>query len=109
MHRADAPGALQLSCNRKDQTVWTSRNVAVAFIALFSALAPVSAQETQNRTIEQYLCKDVMRESGSDRDVAIAFLHGFLLGRSGTTKFSLEELHKQTAAFIEPCLSSPDA
>lgn len=33
-----------------------------------------------------------MREGGSQRDAAIAFLHGFILGKSGSSKFNLEEL-----------------
>ena len=62
------------------------------------------AQTTKDRAVEQYLCKDVMRESGPDRDVAIAFLHGFLLGKSGTSKFNVDILHRQTGEFIELCL-----
>ena len=44
-----------------------------------------------------------MRERGPDRDVAIAFLHGFMLGKSGQTRFDLEKLHKESDAFIERC------
>ena len=40
-----------------------------------------------------------MRESGADRDVAIAFLHGYLLGKSGSSKFNLDVLHKQSNDF----------
>jgi hypothetical protein len=69
--------------------------------------ASVASAEPQPRTIEQYMCKDVMRESGANRDVAIAFLHGYLLGKSGGSKFDLEVLHKQTDAFIEQCLDNP--
>jgi HdeA/HdeB family len=65
------------------------------------------AAEPQPRTIEQYLCKDVIRESGANRDVAIAFLHGYFLGKSGSGKFDLEVLHKQTDDFIEQCLDNP--
>jgi hypothetical protein len=77
--------------------------------ALFAGLITASAAsaEPQPRTIEQYLCKDVMRESGANRDVAIAFLHGYLLGKSGNSKFDLEVLHKQTDDFIERCLDNP--
>ena len=42
------------------------------------------------------------------RDVAIAFLRGFLLGRSGNTKFNIDILHKQSDEFIERCLANPD-
>jgi hypothetical protein len=70
-------------------------------------LGPAAAQDAKDRSVEQYLCKDVVRESGVDRDVAIAFLHGFLLGKSGSAKFNLDVLHKQSNAFIERCLDNP--
>jgi cell division protein FtsW (lipid II flippase) len=70
-------------------------------------LGAALAQDSQMRTIEQYTCKDIMRESGGDRDVAIAFLHGFLLGKAGATTFKLDVLHKQTTDFIERCLNNP--
>jgi hypothetical protein len=69
----------------------------------------VAAQDVQNRTIEQYKCRDVMRESGANRDIAIAFLHGILLGRSGGSSFNLDALHRQTEKFVDSCLSNPDA
>ena len=69
-------------------------------------LSAALAQDSQTRTIEQYTCKDIMREAGADRDIAIAFLHGFLLGKSATTSFNLDVLHKQTTEFIERCLNS---
>jgi hypothetical protein len=72
----------------------------------FAAL-PASAQDKGNRTIEQYSCKDVMRESGANRDVAIAFLHGFIIGKSGDSRFNVETMRKQTDAFIERCLENP--
>jgi hypothetical protein len=71
-------------------------------------LNPILAQDTKDRTIEQYLCKDIMRDSGANRDVAIAFLHGFLLGKSGSSKFNLDAVHKQSDDFVEACLSRPD-
>ncbi|HYC16242.1 MAG TPA: HdeA/HdeB family chaperone [Pseudolabrys sp.] len=81
-------------------------------IAAILATAPFSnqllAQGSQDRIIEQYTCKDIMRESGASRDVAIAFLRGFLLGKSGSTKFNIDVLHKQSDEFIERCLTNPD-
>lgn len=66
-----------------------------------------SAQSSNTRTMDQYTCKDVMREHGDNRDVTIAFLHGFLLGKSGSASFDIDVLHKQTSAFIEYCLDHP--
>ena len=80
---------------------------SVAFAGAF-ATGSASAQVQGERSIEQYSCKDVMRDSGSGREVAIAFLHGFLLGKSGSSKFDVEILSKQTDAFIDSCLSNPD-
>ena len=70
-------------------------------------LGSAGAQDAKPRKVEQYSCKDVMREQGSNRDVAIAFLHGFALGKSGGSGFDLGALHKQSDAFIERCLDNP--
>jgi hypothetical protein len=67
------------------------------------------AQAANTRTIDQYTCKDVMREHGDNRDVTIAFLHGFLLGKSGSATFDIDAMHKQTSDFIEYCLDNPSA
>ncbi len=84
-------------------------NILVASVAILSVIemAPLLAQDATERTIDQYACKDILRESGSNRDVAIAFLHGFLLGKSGGSKFNLDALKKQTDAFLERCLDNP--
>ena len=79
-----------------------------AAVLLAGATVPISAQDSKDRAVEQYSCKDIMRESGANRDVAIAFLRGFLLGKSGSTKFNLDVLHKQSDDFIEHCLSNPN-
>lgn len=76
-------------------------------LSLLLAAETALAQVDKNRTIEQYECKDVIRDSGANRDVAIAFLHGFLLGKSGGSSFDLAALHKQSDAFIERCLDNP--
>lgn len=80
---------------------------AAGAIAVVIASSPPSAQAQSGRTIEQYSCKDVMRDNGAGREVAIAFLHGFLLGKSGDSKFDLEVLSRQTDAFVDRCLSNP--
>ena len=74
----------------------------------FLSFLPASAQDNTDRTVEQYTCKDILRESGSNREVAIAFLHGFLLGKSGASKFNIGILTKQTDDFVDRCLDNPN-
>jgi hypothetical protein len=83
------------------------RLLYVSGLSLLLGASPVFAQADKDRTIEQYQCKDVMRDSGANRDVAIAFLHGYLLGKSGGANFNLDTIQKQTESFIERCLDNP--
>ena len=86
------------------------RKILVAAIGLILALAGTATSQAQTNTdrrIEQYECRDIMRDSGVNRDVAIAFLHGYLLGKSGSADFNLDKIKQQTDAFIERCLSNP--
>jgi hypothetical protein len=80
---------------------------AVVATSMAAISAGAVAQDT-SRSVDQYTCKDVMRESGSGRDSAIAFLHGFLLGKSGGSEVNLETMAAQTDAFINHCLDNPN-
>jgi hypothetical protein len=93
----------------EDRDMKTSRKIVTAAVILLAGLGlgRTSAQGVSSRSIEQYSCKDVMREHGANRDVTISFLHGFLLGKSGSSTFDLDILHKQTSDFIERCLDNP--
>ena len=71
--------------------------------------AQVQAQDKTSIVIDRYTCRELLRESGSDRDVAIAFMHGYILGKAGATTINVETLHKQSAAFIDRCLDNPQA
>ena len=71
--------------------------------------ASAAAQTATDRTVELFTCKDVMREPNASREVAISFLHGYLLGKSGGSKFNVEVLERQTNAFIEECLDNPQS
>jgi len=82
--------------------VITAAVLASAFVAV-----PARAQVQSERSIEQYTCKDIMRDTGPNREIAIAFLHGYMLGKSGTSKFNVDVMEKQTDAFIDGCLDHP--
>ncbi len=78
---------------------------------LLSSLALVTTAAAQgpdtNRKVSQYTCKDIMRMDGDDRDIAIAFLHGYLLGGKKADDFDTATLAAATDRFIETCLDNP--
>jgi hypothetical protein len=83
---------------------------ATTLAALFLAGANALAAEppSQNaRDLRDNTCKDVMRLSGQDRDVALALAHGYVLGKKGTTKFEIDRLALITDKFIDHCLDNP--
>jgi HdeA/HdeB family len=89
--------------NRICRKIVLGAGVCCAMLGIASAYA----QDDGARTVEQYTCKDILREHGSNRDVAVAFLHGFLLGKSGSSSFKVETLAKQTDEFIDRCIDTP--
>ena len=82
--------------------------IGALLMLLAAASTNAFAQDKGERSVDQYTCKDVMRESGPSRDVAIAFIHAYLLGRANATTFDADVLHKQTDAFINRCLDNPN-
>jgi hypothetical protein len=82
--------------------------VVSAFLSSGIITNAALGQDANQRSADQYTCKDIMRQSGSDRDAAIAFIHGYLLGKSGGISFNIETLEKQTDAFVDLCLNNPN-
>ena len=80
---------------------------ALALLCAGTFATPVRAQDNNQRRIEQYECKDILREPDARREVAISFLHGYLLGKAGAMTFSPQDLSKQSNAFVEHCLEHP--
>jgi hypothetical protein len=89
----------------KIRTTLVAAAVAATFIGTHAIAV---AQDSSARNIEQYTCKDIMRESDDSRTTAIAFLHGFLLGKSGSPAFDVEAMAKQTDSFVDYCLDHPN-
>ena len=82
---------------------------AATFSAGLLLIGSAAGQNATERSVDMFTCKDVMREPNTSREVAIAFLHGYLLGKSGGSKFNVEVLEKQTNTFIEECLDNPQS
>ena len=82
--------------------------IATAALALLLGTAPALAEEpSTNKDLNEYLCKDVMRLSGSEREVSLALVHGYRLGKMGTTEFDVEVLSDLTDRFVDYCLDNP--
>jgi hypothetical protein len=81
-----------------------------AFVALSLAGTDVPAAEPASRNardLAEFTCKEIMRLSGQDRDVALAMAHGYVLGKKGTTKYEIDKLSDITDRFIDYCLDHP--
>ena len=87
------------------------RNVVTAALAcaLFSGGSAIAAEEpSAQKDLSTFQCKDVMRLSGSERENALALVHGYRLGKMGTTEYDIEALSDLTDRFIDYCLDTPN-
>jgi len=87
------------------------RNLVTAAVtsALFVGGSAALAEEPSNKKdLSEFLCKDVMRLSGSERENALALVHGYRLGKMNTTQYEIENLSDLTDRFIDYCLDNPN-
>lgn len=90
-------------------TVKSAALTAVAFTALACAGGALAADPSSSATsdLRSSSCKDLMRLSGADRDIALAFVHGYALGKKGTTRYDVGVLSEITDQFLDYCLDHP--
>lgn len=84
----------------------STRTALAALMTLSTAIAG-TAIAADKRDFATQTCKEVMRLSGNDRDIAIAFAHGYVLGKKGTTQYEVDTLAQVTDQFIDYCLDHP--
>lgn len=83
-------------------------SVGVTLATLCLGATVVFAEEVpKTQDLNDFTCKDTMILSGEDRDIALAFVHGFRLGEKKTTVYSKETLAEATDKFIDYCLDNP--
>jgi hypothetical protein len=82
---------------------------AMTLALLGSGLAFAAEGPSDEKDLNAFVCKDVMRLSGSERENALALVHGYRLGKMDTTKYEIEDLAGLTDRFIDFCLDNPDA
>ena len=78
------------------------------FALLFGAAAALAEEPSTKKDLNDYVCKDVMRLSGSERESSLALVHGYRLGKMGTTQFDVEALSDLTDRYIDHCLDNPN-
>jgi hypothetical protein len=81
---------------------------AVTSALLIGGLAIAAEEPSTQKDLSVFVCKDVMRLSGSERENSLAFVHGYRLGKMDTTKYEIETLADLTDRFIDYCLDNPN-
>jgi len=87
------------------------RNLMTAAVtaAVLAGGSAIAAEEPSiQKDLTGFTCKDVMRLSGSERENALAFVHGYRLGKMNTTQYEIEALAAITDKFIDHCLDNPN-
>jgi hypothetical protein len=73
----------------------------------FGSAVIIAGETSKTQGINDYTCKDFMILSGKDRDIALAFAHGYRLGEKKTTQYSTQLPAEATDKFIDYCLENP--
>jgi len=85
--------------------IFAGLTLAASSVITTSCLAAEPSHTKQN--LGTFTCKEVMRLSGEDREIAIALAHGYVLGKKGTTEYEVETLAEITDQFTDYCLDHP--
>ena len=80
--------------------------IAVTLVVLAGTAGAAETADAK-RDFATLACRDVMRLSGAERDIALAFTHGYMLGKKGTTQYDVDALAQITDQFIDYCLDNP--
>ena len=76
--------------------------VAVTFsVFCIGGSAALAGELSEPKDLKDSQCKDVMILSGEDREIAIAFAHGYMLGKKNTTRYVPAELGDDTDKFMD--------
>ena len=80
--------------------------LTLGIVACLAMPAGTAAGETTK--VGDYTCKEIMIVSGTDRDIAIAFLQGYVVGTRGES-FDPDAIGAAADTFIDQCLDNPTA
>ncbi len=86
------------------------RNIMTASVTsmlLIGTTVALAEEVSTQKDLTDFVCKDIMRLSGSERENTLALAHGYRLGKMNTTKYEIEVLSDLTDRFIDHCLDNP--
>lgn len=77
---------------------------------LTAAIAvPAGAATTLPTDLALVTCRDIMASDDRGRELSMAFMHGYLHGRAGTTTLELDRNAAITDKVRDHCLDNPSA
>jgi hypothetical protein len=94
--------------------IWImKRNISILFISVFFSLPMAAWAEEKSEApdmadVNDYTCRDILLANGDERDLAIMFIQGFYVGKSGKTSFDRNKLAEATDTFLDLCIDKPD-
>jgi len=80
--------------------------ILIGAIAL--AVTSIGSADDAMRDMNDYSCRDILVASGEERDLAVMFLQGYFVGKSGKTTFDRDKLARATDKMIDLCLDATD-
>ena len=80
---------------------------ATAAALLLGSTATFAEEQPAMKDLSTGLCKDLMILSGEERVIALAFIQGYRLGKTNTTKYDPEALGQLSNKFMDYCLDNP--
>lgn len=88
-----------------------NRIAALLVLSLVLAVTPALAEEgaPEERTVDiaKFTCKELMGGDDTDREVGMAFFHGFLAGKRDSRTINLQDMGAMTDRVKDYCLSNP--
>ncbi|MEM9302755.1 MAG: HdeA/HdeB family chaperone [Pseudomonadota bacterium] len=83
------------------------KQLLAAFALSFAVIGATQA-DGHMADIEAFKCRDLLVAGGDERDLAVMFLQGYFVGKSGETVFDRDVLAAATDRFLEMCVDAPD-
>ena len=75
---------------------------------LVLAAAASASEPATKKDLGEFSCKQIMRLSGEDRDIAVALAHGYVMGKQDTTLFDTGAMARTTDISVDYCLDHPN-